>query len=81
MTANDINKDDNKKNSKSTAKSKHESNKVGLALMFAMIGAIIICIVFRIENLTTVFIICLALAGIGYFGIASWVFKKSDKQK
>lgn len=56
--------------------SKREANKVGIALIFAMIGAVLIYFTFGIENKMAVFLICLALASIGYFGIANKIIKK-----
>jgi preprotein translocase subunit SecF len=58
--------------------SKKEANKVGIALIFAMVGAVLIYFTFGIENKTAVFFICLALSSIGYFGIANKIIKNEN---
>lgn len=59
--------------------SKKEANKVGIAIIFSYIGAVIIYFVFGIENKTGVFLICLALAFVGYFGIAPKIMRNENK--
>jgi len=76
MTTDNKNKDDYKVVFGGTTISKRESNKAGLALIFGMIGAILVFFVFRIENKIAVFFICLVLSCIGYFVIAPKIFKK-----
>ena len=53
-----------------------EAKKVRIALIFAMFGVILIYFAFGIENKIAVFLICLALASIGYFGVANKIIKK-----
>ncbi len=55
--------------------SKKEANKVGVALLFGLVGIITIGLALGIENKLAIFVIALALAGIGYFGIANRLFK------
>jgi hypothetical protein len=56
--------------------SKKESKKVGIAIIFAMIGAVLSFLVFGVENKTAVFFICLVLCSLGYFGLANKIIKK-----
>ena len=76
MNRNNKEKDDYIVLFKGAKLSKKEANKVGVALIFAMIGAVLIYFAFGIENQTAVFLICSALASIGYFVIADKIIKK-----
>lgn len=76
MIKNNKDKDDYKVNFRGATLSKKEANNVGIALIFALIGAVLIYFAFGIENKTAVFLICLALSSIGYFGIANRIIKK-----
>jgi len=69
-------KDDYKVIFRGATISKKEANKVGLALIFGSIGILAIGLTFGLKNKLLIFIISLALGGIGYFGIANRVFKK-----
>ncbi|MGD0886560.1 MAG: hypothetical protein ABSA46_17105 [Thermodesulfovibrionales bacterium] len=55
---------------------KKEVKKIYIAVLFAVAGALIIHILFEIENRTIVFLICLALSLFSYFGIAPKIIKK-----
>ena len=55
---------------------KKEAKKVGITLLFGMIGIAAIGLTIGIKDKVTVFIISFVLAGIGYFGIANRVLKK-----
>ena len=59
--------------------SKKEANRVCIALIFSYIGAVVIYFAFGIENKTAVFLICLALAFVGYFGIATKIIKNENR--
>jgi len=69
-------KDDYKVGFSGTTISKNEANKVGLALIFGLIGIVAIGLTFEITNKLAIGIISLILAFIGYFGIANRLFKK-----
>ncbi len=56
--------------------SKKEANKVGVAMIFGLIGIVAIGLIFEITNKLAIGIISLILAFIGYFGIANRLFKK-----
>jgi len=76
MNKNNKEKDDYVVLFKGAKLSKKEANKVGIALIFSMIGAVLIYFTFGIENQTAVFLICSVLASIGYFVIANKIIKK-----
>ena len=58
-----------------TTISKNEANKVGVALLFGLVGIVAIGLTFEITNKLAIGIISLILAFIGYFGIANRLFK------
>ena len=68
-------KDDYKVGFSGTTISKNEANKVGVALIFGLIGIVAIGLTFQITNKLAIGIISLILAFIGYFGIANRLFK------
>ena len=55
--------------------SKIEAKKVGVALLFGMVSIVAVCITIGLHDKFQVFIVSLALAGIGYFGIAKRIYK------
>ena len=55
--------------------SKKEANKVGVAMIFGLIGIVAIGLAFEITNKLAIGIISLILAFIGYFGITNMLFK------
>jgi hypothetical protein len=69
-------KDDYKVGFSGTTISKNEANKVGVALIFGLIGIVAIGLTFEITNKLAIGIISLILAFIGYFGIANRLFKR-----
>jgi hypothetical protein len=69
-------KDDYKVGFSGATISKNEANKVGVALIFGLIGIVAIGLAFGIQNKLTIFMISVGLACIGYFGIANRLFKK-----
>ena len=68
-------KDDYKVGFSGTTISKNEANKVGVALIFGLIGIFAIGLTFQITNKLAIGIISLILEFIGYFGIANRLFK------
>jgi hypothetical protein len=76
MIKDNKNKDDYKVPFAGTTISKKEGKKLDITLVFALIGVVLICFAFGIENKTAVFLICLALSSIGYFVIANKIIKK-----
>ena len=68
-------KDDYKVGFSGTTISKNEANKVGVALIFGLIGIVAIGLTFQITNKLAIGIISLILEFIGYFGIANRLFK------
>ena len=71
----DNDKDDYKVGFSGTTISKNEANKVGVAMIFGLIGIVAIGLTFEITNKLAIGIISLILAFIGYFGIANRLFK------
>lgn len=69
-------KDDYKVIFGGAAISKKEANKVGVAMIFGLIGIVAIGLTFEITNKLAIGIISLILAFIGYFGIANRLFNK-----
>jgi hypothetical protein len=53
------------------------SKKAYIAVLFAVIGTLIIHFIFGIENKTVVFLICLAFSFFSYFVIAPKIIKKA----
>lgn len=70
------NQDDYKVGFSGATISKNEANKVGVTLIFGLIGIVVIGLTFEITNKLAIGIISLILAFIGYFGIANRLFKK-----
>ena len=59
-----------------TMLSKNEGKRVWLAALFAAVGALLIAVIFGIENKPLVFLICLALSLFGYFVVEKKAIKK-----
>ena len=55
--------------------SKTEAKRVSVALLFGMVGIVAVGLTLGLQNKLQVFIVSLALAGIGYFGIAKRIYK------
>jgi len=55
--------------------SKTEAKRVSVALLFGMVGIVVVVLTLGLHNRPQVFIVSLALAGIGYFGIAKRLYK------
>ena len=68
-------KDDYKVVFRGTTISKKEAKRVSIALLFGMVGIVAIGLTFGLKNKNEIFILSLALAGIGYFGIAKRMYK------
>jgi hypothetical protein len=56
--------------------SKKEANKVGVALLFGLIGVVVIGLSLGLKNKIAIFILALFFAFTGYFVIANKVCKK-----
>jgi hypothetical protein len=56
-----------------------ESNKAGVALVFGLIGIVVIGLAFEIQNKLVLFVIVFFGVRIGYFGIASRLCKNNRK--
>ena len=55
--------------------SKKEAKRVKVALLFGMVGIVVIGLTLGLRCKSQVFIVSLALAGIGYFGVAKKIYK------
>ena len=55
--------------------SRREANKVGLGLIFGLIGAVISIFLLGTENKEASLLVCFILAVIGYFWIGNKIFK------
>ena len=55
--------------------SKTEAKRVSVALLFGMVGVVAVGLTLGLHDKPQVFAVSLALAGIGYFGIAKRLYK------
>jgi len=75
----EIHKDDYRVCIWGTTVSKVEANRIGLALIIGMAGAVLSAFVFGAQGKMTSLIISLASAAVGYFGIAKRILKVKSK--
>jgi hypothetical protein len=62
-----------------TTFSKIEAYRIGLAVLFSLVGAVVSIALLGPQNKMIAFFISLFLAFIGYFGIAKTMFKNKSK--
>lgn len=62
-----------------TTVSKQEANKIGIAIIFGIIGICLYFFFFGAQNKVAAFIISFALAAVGYFGIANRIYNNNRK--
>ena len=55
--------------------SKKEAKRVRVAFLFGVVGVVAVGLTLGLQNKLGVFILSLALAGIGYFGVAKRIYK------
>lgn len=68
-------KDDYKVVFRGATISKKEAKRVSVALLFGMVGIVAIGLTLGLKDKNEVFILSLALACIGYFGVAKRIYK------
>ena len=62
-----------------TTASKIETKRIGLATIIGSLGVVLSIVVFGPQGKAVGFIISLALAAFGYFGVAKKIFKGKSK--
>jgi hypothetical protein len=58
---------------------KIDANRFGIAVIIGFVGVIFSFMIFGPQNKLIAFLISLALASIGYFGVAKKIFKDKNK--